>query len=61
VRDGHAKDAAKDVAEDVTQDVAEDVLGAVEGGSSSVSGGNIIITPMANPELPPAPTPPKVS
>jgi len=37
--------AAQDVAEDVTQDVAEDVLSAAGGGSSSVSGGKIIITP----------------
>ena len=47
VRDGHVKNAAQDVAEDVTRDVAEDVLGAAEGGSSSVSGGKIIITPVA--------------
>ena len=67
VRDEHVKDAAQDVAEDVTQDVAEDVfgaaedvLGAAEDGSSSVSGGKIIITPVACPQLPPTPTPPKV-
>ena len=53
VRDEHVKDAA--------QDVAEDVLGSAEDGSSSVSGGKIIITPVAYPELPPTPTPPKVS
>ena len=46
------KDAAQDVAENVTQDVAEDVLGAAEDGSSSVSGGKIIITPVAYPQLP---------
>jgi len=51
VRDEHVKDAAQDVAEDVTQDLA----------ASSVSGGKIIITPVAYPQLPPAPTPPKVS
>jgi len=52
------KDAAQEVAEDVTQDVAEDVfgaaedlLGAAEDGSSSVSGGRIITTPMACPQL----------
>ena len=61
VRGGHVKDAAQDVAEDVTQDVAEDVLGAAQDGSSSVSGGKIIITPVACPQLPPTPTPPKVS
>ena len=52
MRDGHVKDAAQDVAEDVTQDAAEDVLGAAEGGSSFVSGGKIIITPVAYPQLP---------
>jgi len=61
VRDEHVKDAAQDVAEDVTQDVAEGVLGAAEGGSSSVSGGKIITKPAAFPQLPPTPTPPKVS
>jgi len=61
VRDEHVKDAAQDVAEDVTQDVAEDVLGAAEDGSSSVSGGKIIITPVAYPQLPPNPMPPKAS
>ena len=61
MRDGHVKDAAQDVAEDVTQDVAEDVLGSAEDGSSSVSGGKIIITPEAYPQLPPTPTPPQVS
>ena len=55
------KDAAQDVAEDVTPDVAEDVLGAAEDGSLSVSGGKITITPVACPQLPPTPTPPKVS
>ena len=45
LRDEHVKDAA--------QDVAEDVFGAVESGSSSVSGGRIIITPVAYPQLPP--------
>jgi len=53
VRDGHVKDAAQDVAEDVTQDAAEDVLGAAEDGSSFVSGGKIITTPVACPKLPP--------
>jgi len=43
VRYGHVKDAAQDEAEDVTQDLAEDALGAAEDGSSSVSGGKIII------------------
>ena len=57
--DEHMKDAAQDVAEDVTQDVAEDVLGAAEDGSSSVSGGRIIITPVAYPKLPPPPRPPR--
>ena len=57
MRDEHVKDAAQDVAEDVTQDVAEDVLGAAEGGSSSVSGGKINITPMANRQLPPTNAP----
>ena len=38
VRYEHVKDA--------TQDVAEDVLRAAEDGSSSVSGGKIIITPV---------------
>ena len=62
MRDEHVIDAAQDVVEDVTQDVAEDVLGAAEDGSSSVSGGKIIIiTPVAYPQLPPTPTPPKVS
>jgi len=61
VRDGHVKDAAHNVAEDVTQDAAEGVLGAAEDGSSSASGGKIIITPVAYPKLPPSPTPPKVS
>jgi len=49
------KDAAQDVAEDVMQDVAEDVLGAAEDGSSYVSGGNITITAVACPQLPPSP------
>ena len=57
MRDGHVKDAAQDVAEDVTQDVAEDVFDAAEDGSSSVSGGNIIITPVAYTQLPPPPGP----
>ena len=58
----HVKDAAQDVAEDVTQGVAEDVLGAAEDGSSSVSGGKIIIIPVAYPQLPPQPhAPPKIS
>ena len=61
MRYGHVKDATQDVAEDVTQDVAGDVLGAAEDGSSSVSGGEIIITPVACPQLPPTPTPPKAS
>ena len=61
VRDEHVKDMAQDVAEDVTQDVAEDVLGAAEDGSSSVSGGKIITTPVACSQLPHTPTPPKVS
>ena len=52
VRDEHVKDAAQDVAENVTQDVAQDVLGAAEDGSSSVSGGKAIITPVAYPQLP---------
>ena len=52
MRDGHVKDAAQDAAKDVTQDVAEDVLGGAEDGSSSVSGGKIIITPVAYPQLP---------
>ena len=60
MRDGHVKDAAQDVAEDVTQGVAEDVLGAAEDGSSSVSGGKITITPVACPQLPPTPTPPRL-
>jgi len=51
------KGAAQDVAEDVTQDMAEDVLGAAEGGSSSVSGGNITTTAVACPKLPPSPRP----
>ena len=55
------KDAAQDVADDATQVVAEGVLGAAEDGSSSVSGGKIIVTPVACPQLPPTPTPPKVS
>jgi len=55
------RDPAQDVAEDVTEDAAENVLGAAEDGSSSVSGGKIIITPVACPQLPPTPTPPKVS
>ena len=59
VRDEHVKDAAQDVAENVTQDVAQDVLGAAEDGSSSVSGGKAIITPVAYPQLPPTPTPPR--
>ena len=54
------KDVAQDVAQDVTQDAAEDVLGAAEDGPSSFSGGKIIITPVACPQLPPNPTPPKV-
>ena len=53
MRDEHVKDAA--------QDVAEDVLGAAEGGLSSVSGGKTLITPVAYRQLPPTPTPPKVS
>ena len=61
MRDGHVKDAAQDVAEDVTQDVVADVLGAAEDGSSSVSGGKIIIKPVAYPQLPPTPTSPKAS
>ena len=56
VRDEHVKDAAQDVAEDVTQDLAEDVLGAAEDGSSSVSGGKIIITPELTAPHPHAPT-----
>ena len=40
--------------------MAKDVLGAVEDGLSSVSGGKIIITPVAYPRLPPTPTPPKI-
>ena len=52
MRDEHVKDAAQDVAEDVMQDVAENVLGAAENGSSSVSGGKIIITPVACPTAP---------
>ena len=52
VKDGHVKDAAQDVADDATQDVAEGVLGAAEDGSSSVSGGKIIITPVACPTAP---------
>ena len=55
------KDAAQDAAKDVTQDVAKGVLGATEDGSSSVSGGKIITTPVACPQLPPTPTPPQVS
>jgi len=55
VRDEHVKDAAQDVAEDVMEDVAEDVLGGAEDGLSSVSGGKIIITPVACPQLPPPP------
>jgi len=51
------KDAAQDVAEDVLQDLAEGVLGAAEDGSSSVSGGGIIITPVACAQLPPTPKP----
>ena len=50
MRDEHVKDAAQDVAEDMTQDAAEDVLGAAEDGSSSVSGGKVIITPVAYPQ-----------
>ena len=50
VRDGHVKDAAQGVAENVTRDGAEDVLGAAEDGSSSVSGGKVIITPVAYPQ-----------
>ena len=49
MRYGHVKDAAQDEAEDMTQDAAEDVLGSAEDGSSSVSGGKIIITPVACP------------
>ena len=55
------KDAAQDVAGDVTQGVAEDVLGAAEDGSPSASGGKIIITPVAYPQLPSTFTPPKIS
>ena len=55
------KDAAQDVAKDVTQDVAEGVLSAAEGGLSSFSGKRIITTPVACPQLPPTPIPPKVS
>ena len=58
MRNGHVKDAAQDVAEDVTQDSVGYVLGAAEGGSSSVSGGIIISTPVACPQLPPTPRPP---
>ena len=61
VRDEHVKDAAQDVAGDVTQGVAEDVLGAAEDGSPSASGGKIIITPVAYPQLPPTRTPPNIS
>ena len=57
----HVKDAAQDVAEDVTQDVLEGVLGTAENGSSSVSGGKTITIPVACSQLPPTPTPPKVS
>ena len=51
MKDEHVKDAA--------QDAAEDVLGAAEDGSSSVSSEKIIITPVAYPQLPPTPTPPR--
>ena len=47
VRDEHVKDAA--------QDATEDVPGALEDGSSSVSGGKIIITPVASAPPPHAP------
>ena len=57
MRDEHVKDAAQDVAKDVTHDAAEDVLGAAEDGPSSVSGGKIIITPVACSQLPPSPRP----
>ena len=53
VRDEHVKDAAQDVAEDESQDMAEDVLGTAEVGSSIVSGGKIIIKPVACSQLPP--------
>ena len=59
VRDEHVKDAAQDVAENVMKDAAEDVLEAAEDGSSSVSGGGIIITPVACAQLPPTPKPPR--
>ena len=55
-RDERVKDAAQNVAEDVTQDAAEDVLSTAEDGSSSVSGGKIIITPVAYLQLPPRST-----
>ena len=48
MRDEPVKDAAQNAAEDVTQDMAEGVLEAAEDGSSSVSGGRIIITPVAS-------------
>jgi len=51
------KDAAQDVAEDVKKNLAENVLGAVEDGSSSVSGGNITTTAVACSQLPPSPRP----
>ena len=38
------------MAVDVTQDVVGEVLGAAEDGSSSVSGGKVIITPVAYPQ-----------
>jgi len=60
MKDKHVRDEhVKDVAEDVTQDMAEDVLGAAEDGSSSVSGGKVIITPAACPQLPLTPHAPQ--
>ena len=61
MKNEHVKYAAQDAAGDVTQDLAEDMLGAAEDGSSSVSGGKIIITPVAYPQLPPTRTPPNIS
>ena len=55
MKDEHVRD---EHVEDATQDLAEDVLGVAEDGSSSVSGGKTIITPVAYPQLPPTPTPP---
>ena len=58
-REGRAQEG--EARKDAAKDVAEDVLGAAEDGSPSVSGGKIITTPVAYPQLPPTPKPQKVS